>query len=243
MGLFRKKRKAEVLPEKINGLTHIAFIMDGNGRWAKKRGLPRESGHVEGAKNFETIATHCLSLGISHITVYAFSTENWSRPPHEVDAIMQLLSRYLDMAKEKFEKYNTRLVFLGDKSPLPPELRQKTEEWEKSTAGRPNVLNIALNYGSRDEIVHAVNALMAEGKTSVTKEDISGKLYTSLSPDPDLVVRTGGDYRVSNFLLWQSAYAEYYFTKTLWPDLSCEEVDAAIADFCGRERRYGGVKS
>lgn len=242
--LFRKKKSKEtvLLPENIGDtLRHIAFIMDGNGRWAKARSLPREMGHKKGAAVFEKITLHCFSRGIRAVTVYAFSTENWSRPQKEVDAIMALLSEYLDYAAEKFKDYDARLVILGDKSRLSPELREKAERIEKMSCDRKHILNIALNYGARDEITHACNQLIAEGKTFVTGEDIASHLYTASSGDPDLVVRTGGDFRISNFLLWQSAYAEFYFTKTLWPDLTENEVDAAIADFLGRHRRFGGL--
>ncbi|MBE6655339.1 MAG: di-trans,poly-cis-decaprenylcistransferase [Ruminococcaceae bacterium] len=242
--LFRKKKSKTIAlyPENVGDtLRHIAFIMDGNGRWAKSRSLPREMGHKKGAAVFEKITLHCFSRGIHAVTVYAFSTENWSRPQNEVDAIMALLSEYLDYAEKKFKDYDARLVILGDKSRLSPELRAKAERIEEISRDRRHVLNIALNYGARDEIVFACNSLIAEGKTTVTKEDISSRLYTAASGDPDLVVRTGGDFRISNFLLWQSAYAEFYFTKTLWPDLTETEVDAAIADFFGRHRRFGGL--
>ena len=242
--LFRKKKRtAPSIPLENVGesLRHIAFIMDGNGRWAKARSMPREMGHKKGAAVFERITLHCFSRGIHAVTVYAFSTENWSRPQKEVDAIMTLLSEYLDYAEQKFKDYDARLVILGDKARLSPELRAKAERIEEMSKDRSHVLNIALNYGARDEIVSACNRLIAEGKTSVTKEDISSHLYTAISGDPDLVVRTGGDFRISNFLLWQSAYAEFYFTKTLWPDLTEGEVDAAISDFLSRHRRFGGL--
>ncbi len=238
--IFRKKKST--VPRDVGDvLRHVAFIMDGNGRWAKRRGMPREMGHKAGAKVFEKITLHCFSRGIRAVTVYAFSTENWSRPQREVDAIMTLLSDYLDYAEEKFKDYDARLVILGDKSRLTEELRLKAERIENASKDRTHILNIALNYGARDEIVHACNELIRAGKTELTKDDISTHLYTALSGDPDLVVRTGGDTRISNFLLWQSAYAEFYFTKTLWPDLTEREVDEAIADFCGRHRRFGGL--
>ena len=240
--LFRKKGKAEKIPEQVGEyLSHIAFIMDGNGRWAKRRGLPREAGHKAGASVFETVTLHCFARGIRTVTVYAFSTENWSRPQKEVDAIMALLSEYLDSAERKFREYDTQIVVIGDKSRLSPSLRAKAERIEESSRGCKNVLNLAINYGARDELVHACNCLIAEGKTFVTTEDISSRLYTAASPDPDLVVRTGGDLRISNFLLWQSAYAELYFTPILWPDLRPRDVDAAIEEFLRRERRFGGV--
>lgn len=239
--LFRKKKQTPALPDVGDSLRHIAFIMDGNGRWAKSRGLPREMGHKKGAAVFEKITLHCFSRGIRAVTVYAFSTENWSRPKGEVDAIMALLSEYLDYAEAKFKDYDARLVILGDKGRLTPALREKAERLEKLSVGRTHILNIALNYGARDEIVYACNRLISEGKSEVTKDDIASHLYTAESGDPDLVVRTGGDFRISNFLLWQSAYAEFYFTKTLWPDLTEAEVDAAVSDFLGRHRRFGGL--
>jgi undecaprenyl diphosphate synthase len=203
--------------------------------------MPREGGHKKGAEVFDRIVRHCFARGVSYVTVYAFSTENWSRPQREVNSIMELLSRYLDYAAEKFKDYDVSLVFLGDKTRLNRELREKAEHLEKVSVGHPRVLNIALNYGARDELLHAFHALLEEGKSSVTAEDISSHLYTAASPDPDLIVRTGGDYRISNFLLWQVAYAEFYFTPTLWPDLTEKEVDAAMEDFCHRHRRFGGL--
>lgn len=238
-GKEKKEKKAE--PPGNGGVRHVAFIMDGNGRWAQKRGLPREAGHAQGAKVFDRIVRACIARDIAVVTVYAFSTENWSRPKAEVDAIMSLLSRYLDYAESKRDEFDTRMIFLGDKSRLAPALREKAERLEAETANRERILNIALNYGARDELVRAFRALAAEGKTDITEADITRHLYTASSPDPDLIIRTGGDLRVSNFLLWQSAYSEFYFTKTLWPDFSAKELDAALADFAGRHRRYGGV--
>ena len=239
--LGRKKKKDEKEPVIAKSLRHIAFIMDGNGRWAQKRGMPREYGHKKGAEVFDRTVRHCFDRGVSVVTVYAFSTENWSRPQNEVDAIMALLSRYLDYAEEKFAEYDVKLVFLGDKAKLDPTLREKAERLEGLTASRTNTLNIALNYGARDEIVHAFRMLAQEGKRDITAEDINRHLYTAASPDPDLIVRTGGDDRISNFLLWQAAYAEFYFTATLWPDLTTEEVDEAMADYSRRHRRFGGL--
>ena len=238
--MFGRKKK-QITPDAPSRLKHIAFIMDGNGRWAKKRGLPREAGHKKGAEVFERLVRYCFNKGISYVTVYAFSTENWSRPQNEVDAIMSLLSRYLDHAEKSFKDYNIRLCFLGDKSRLSDELRLKAERLEELSANHEYVLNIALNYGARAEITNAVRKLIAEGKRDVTEKDIADNLYTAISPDPDLIVRTGGDYRISNFLLWQAAYAEFYFTPTLWPDLTEKEVDKAIDDFNGRHRRFGGL--
>ena len=222
-------------------LQHIAFIMDGNGRWASMRGLNRNFGHKQGLVTVENVIGWCKQAGIKVVSLYVFSTENWSRPKGEVDAIMALLSEYLDYAEAKFKDYDARLVILGDKGRLTPALREKAERLEKLSVGRTHILNIALNYGARDEIVYACNRLISEGKSEVTKDDIASHLYTAESGDPDLVVRTGGDFRISNFLLWQSAYAEFYFTKTLWPDLTEAEVDAAVSDFLGRHRRFGGL--
>ncbi len=238
MGLFHKRQPRT--PDFSGRVRHVAFIMDGNGRWAKRRGLPRTAGHVKGAENFRRILDACRRFGISTVTVYAFSTENWSRPQEEVEAIMRLLDQFLEETLSGGER-RVRVVFLGDKAPLAPALREKAEEIERMTAENPYCLNVALNYGGRDEIVSACRRLIAAGKEDITEEDVSAALYTAHSPDPDLVIRTGGDIRISNFLLWQSAYAEYYFTKTLWPDLSEGELCRALTDFCRRHRRFGGL--
>ena len=220
---------------------HIAFIMDGNGRWAKKRGMPREFGHRFGVKVFRSTVEYCRKLGIDTVTVYAFSTENWKRPPKEVNAILKLLDRYLADYESNPDNYNFQLRFLGDKSVFDEKRRTRMEQIEKSSQNRPGVLNIALNYGGRDEIVHACNRLIEAGARNVNEEQFAAALYTGGQDDPDLIVRTGGDFRISNFLLWQAAYAELYFTDVLWPDFSHADVDAAIADFQTRKRRYGGV--
>ncbi len=237
----KRKEKRKEFSFEEHGIRHIAFIMDGNGRWAKKRGMPREYGHKKGAEVFDRIVRHCFARGVSFVTVYAFSTENWSRPRHEVDSIMELLSKYLDYAEEKFVEYDVRLIFLGDKSKLADDLRAKAEHLEQITASHPRVLNIALNYGARDELTHAFRLLAEQGKKDITAADIQANLYTAFSPDPDLIVRTGGDYRISNFLLWQAAYSEFYFTPTLWPALTEKEVDEAMLDFSRRHRRFGGL--
>ncbi len=238
--IFAKRKK----PTEIkvdNRLSHIAFIMDGNGRWAKKRGMPREYGHIKGAEKFKQVVRHCGDIGINTVTVYAFSTENWNRPENEVNQLMKLLSQYLDGAEKELSENKIRFVFLGDKSALPSELRERTMRLEELSKEYSLTLNIALNYGGRSELVNAFNLLASEGRTSVTEEDISSHLYTKDSPDPDLIVRTGGDFRISNFLLWQSAYAELCFTRTLWPDLTNKEIDAIVSDFYGRHRRFGGL--
>ena len=219
------------------GISHIAFIMDGNGRWAKKRGFPREFGHKHGVDAFKRMVEACDELGVHCVTVYAFSTENWKRPKREVDAIMNLLDEYL--GRDCPQDLSIRII--GDVSVLDQKLQDKIHKIQDATAGRKNILNIAINYGSRAEIVHACNQLMAEGKTSVTEEDIISKLYTSDCPDPDLIIRTGGDIRISNFLLWQAAYSELYFTDTLWPDMTKDDLLIAVENFNKRKRRYGGL--
>ena len=222
-------------------LRHIAFIMDGNGRWAKKQGKPREFGHSEGAKAFERVVEYCGDVGVKYVTVYAFSTENWKRPKNEVEKIMSLLEKYLDKLMEKADKYDLKVRFIGDKAPLSEKLKKKIEKAEKMTSDRSKTVNIALNYGGRAEISAAVNSLLKEGKTEITEEDISNALYTEGCPDPDLIVRTAGEQRLSNFLLWQAAYSEFYFTDTLWPDFDGRCVEDAINAYYKRTRRFGGL--
>ncbi len=222
-------------------LKHIAFIMDGNGRWAKKRGMPREYGHKQGAEVFRKIMRYCGDIGMEAATFYAFSTENWKRPKKEVDAIMKLLDIYLDDCKKEIEINNMRVVFLGDKSIFSEKLQSKMKYIEERSKKNTYIVNIALNYGGRDEIAYAANKLIAEGKTHITEDDISKAVYTHLSPELDMVVRTGGDLRISNFLLWQSAYAELYFTDKFWPDLKTTDVDEIVEEFKHRKRRFGGV--
>lgn len=226
---------------------HIGFIMDGNGRWAKKRGLPRTAGHREGAQAFRKIARYCKTIGIKNITFYAFSTENWSRPKDEVDAIMKLFWQYLGEADE-FANEKSRLLFLGDKSPLSPEMRDRMIELEKASADNDEMtLAIAVNYGGRDDIVHAARAaaeMVSSGfikSEDITEELITSLLYTGTMPDADLIIRPSGEKRISNFLIWQSAYAEFYYTDVLWPDFSPKDLDAAIEDYMNRNRRFGGV--
>ena len=234
---FKKKKSKEIIAD--DNLRHIAFIMDGNGRWATKRALPRKLGHRQGALAFEKIVRECNRIGIKTVTVYAFSTENWKRPADEISAIMELLSSYIERAeKEK----DIRFVFLGDKSVLDNDLREKMINLENMTKDRPNTLNIAFNYGGRAEIVHACNELISSGASNVTEDDINNHLYTSHSPDPDLIVRTANECRISNFMLWQCAYSEFYFTKTLWPDFDEKELQKALQSFYSRKRNFGGVK-
>ena len=238
---LKKEKKNEERIKVDERLRHIAFIMDGNGRWAQKRGMPRKYGHSVGAETFRRIAEYCRSIGICYMTVYAFSTENWKRPPEEVQVIMKILEDYVDKCAEKAETENIHVCFIGNLSVFPQELRAKMEKIDRETEHNPFHLNVAVNYGGREEFVHACTALAREGKTDITEADIAAHLYTANCPDPDLVVRTGGDIRISNFLLWQSAYAEYCFTDVLWPDFSERDVDAAVAVFYSRRRRFGGV--
>ena len=227
---------------------HIAIILDGNGRWAKKRGLPRTAGHAVGAENFRKIATYCKNIGVEYLTVYAFSTENWSRPAGEVSTIMKLLGKYLQEAIDTMERDHIRMKVLGDVEGLAPELREmvrRTDEISQRYQGFQ--ANICLNYGGRDEIVKAARRYaeaLAAGETDaeLTEERFSDYLYSAGIPDPDLLIRPGGEQRISNFLLWQCAYAEFYFTDVLWPDFTPEELDRAIAVYRSRDRRYGGVK-
>ena len=222
-------------------IRHIAFIMDGNGRWEKKRHLPREYGHSPGAKKFREIIRHCADRGINCVTVYAFSTENWKRPKKEVNTIMKLFRDYIQEAERDFEKNDVRVIFIGNRSVFDERIRSEMEKVENLTASRSKTLCVAINYGGRGEIVDAVNSLIAGGAVSVTEEDITNAIYSGVVPPPDLIVRTGGEMRLSNFLLWQSAYAELFFTDTLWPDFTTTEVDSIIEEFYRRNRRYGGV--
>lgn len=227
---------------------HIGIIMDGNGRWAKNRGLPRSAGHSAGAKTFRKISRYCSKIGIKYLTVYAFSTENWKRPAEEVNALMTLFKSYLEEAISDFKDDDIVVRFIGDKSAFSDELRELIEENETCSADRKGmVLNIAMNYGSRDEIVRAVKNISEQVKSGelksedITAETISENLYTAGQPDPDLVIRPSGEYRISNFLLWQSAYTEYVIMDILWPDFKPENLDEALIEYAKRNRRFGGV--
>ena len=226
---------------KDSSLRHIAFIMDGNGRWATSRSLPREAGHAKGAAAFKNVVHICDDFGIETLTVYAFSTENWKRPEREINAIMDLLESNISEAVRDDKKNNAKYRFLGDKNALGEKFAKRCTELEKLTENNRLLLNIALNYGSRAEITNAVNRLIAEGKKSVTEDDISSALYTAHCPDPDLIVRSAGEFRLSNFLLWQAAYSEIYVTDTLWPDFDRNEVAKAIVDFSKRKRNFGAA--
>jgi len=227
---------------------HIAIILDGNGRWAKKRGLPRTAGHAVGAETFRKIATYCKDIGVEYLTVYAFSTENWKRPEGEVGTIMKLLRKYLDEAIDTMERDHIRMKVLGDTERLSPELREMIERTDEISQRYEGFqANICLNYGGRDEILHAARRYAedyAAGRAgALTEEGFAAYLYSAGVPDPDLLIRPGGEQRISNFLLWQCAYAEFYFTDVLWPDFTPEELDRAIAAYNSRDRRYGGVRA
>lgn len=218
---------------------HVGIIMDGNGRWAKKRGLPNNFGHKKGAEVFENISRHCRDIGIEWLTVYAFSTENWRRPKEEVDGVMSLMRNYLkNMVKAKNEHIAVR--FIGNRDNLDEDLVELMEQAENADIGDViTTVQVAFNYGGRDEIVHAVQKLAAEGK-EITEESISANLYSGV-PDVDLIMRPSGEKRLSNFLLWESAYAEFVFMDVLWPDFTADDFDSALQEFAKRNRRFGGV--
>ena len=222
---------------------HVGIIMDGNGRWAKERGMVRVQGHNAGMKALKEIVKHCDRLGVKYLTVYAFSTENWIRPADEVSGIFKLLVLYVAQELKELDDNNVKVNILGDWSPLPQDAKNSIEKALKTTENNTGlVFNIAVNYGARAEIAMAVNSLIAEGRSYVTPEDISSRLYTAGMPDPDLIIRTGGEYRLSNFLLWQAAYSELVIRPEYWPDFTPEVFEEAIAEFQGRDRRFGGVK-
>ena len=243
MGLFSKKvsHKAGQV-DKSRLPRHIAIIMDGNGRWAKKRGLPRTAGHKVGAETFRKIALQCKALGVEYLTIYAFSTENWKRPADEVSTIMGLLEQYLHEAIDTMERDHIRLRFFGDMSALSPELQALAHRTDDiSTHYDGFQANICLNYGGRAELLRAAQRC-AERGLDWTEENLSANMYSAGIPDPELVIRPGGEMRLSNFLLWQCAYSELYFCDTLWPDFTRQELDKAIIDYQRRDRRFGGVK-
>lgn len=246
MKLFKSRKAGAEEIDLKNLPRHIAVIMDGNGRWAKKRNLPRTAGHAVGVETFRKIATCCKELGVEYLTVYAFSTENWKRPGDEVSTIMGLLEKYMKEAIRDAEKNQVRMRFLGDLSGLSPSLRDLARETERATRSGTCQVNICINYGGRAELLRAAQRYardFAEGKAEVfTEADLNAYLYTAGMPDPDLIIRPSGEKRLSNFLLWQSAYAEFYFTDTLWPDFDERQLRLAIADYQKRGRRFGGVK-
>lgn len=247
MAWFGRKKKPEVLSDSALPV-HIGIIMDGNGRWAKKRGLPRKAGHSAGAKTFRKITRYCSDIGIKYLTVYAFSTENWKRPEDEVRSLMKLFKSYLEEALADFKDDSIVVKFIGDKAPFDEDLRNLMIENEESSKDRDGmVLNIAMNYGSRDEIVRAVKNIIKDVQSgavlteNIDEQLISDYLYTSGQPDPDLIIRPSGEYRISNFLLWQSAYTEFVIMNKLWPDFKTSDLDEAIKIYSQRNRRYGGV--
>lgn len=245
MALFNKKKtENETLPAP----QHIAIIMDGNGRWAKKRGLPRTAGHAAGAETFRRIATYCRTLGVKYLTVYAFSTENWKRSQEEIAGIMKLLKNYLEEALRDMEEQKVRLKFFGDLSRLSPELQELCKKTENASSKYHDVqVNFCLNYGGRDEIVRGAKefaAKVAAGECSVDdldEERFGDYLYSAGVPDPELIIRPSGEMRTSNFLLWQSAYSEFVFMNVLWPDFKEKDLDEAIAEYHRRNRRFGGA--
>ena len=243
------EKKTNAAGERLDRVPrHIAIILDGNGRWAKKRGLPRTAGHAAGSETFRKIAYYCRDIGVEYLTVYAFSTENWKRPEGEVRTIMRLLDKYLREAIDTMERDGMKMRIFGDVSGLSPELQELARRTDEIADGIEGFqANVCLNYGGRDEIVHAARRWaedLAAGRASgeLTEELFSSYLYSANVPDPDLLIRPGGEQRLSNFLLWQCAYAEFYFTDVLWPDFTPQELDKAIAVYRSRDRRYGGVK-
>lgn len=249
-GIGKSQKETEELTDisQIELPKHVGIIMDGNGRWAKKRGLPRSAGHKAGANNFRTITRYCSDIGIKYLTVYAFSTENWKRPSDEVSALMSLFKSYLNEALTDFKDDSIVVKFIGDKTGFNSELQELIRENEEESANRDGmVLNIAMNYGGRAEITMAVKKIAEKVKSGelsvedITEQTVSDNLYTAFQPDPDLVIRPSGEYRISNFLLWQSAYTEYVIMDKLWPDFTKEDMNRALLEFANRNRRYGGV--
>lgn len=233
----------------MNVPQHIAIILDGNGRWAKAKGMPRNYGHAQGSKNVERICEEAYKMGVKYLTVYAFSTENWSRPKEEVDALMKLLRNYMKTCLKTAAKNRMKVRVLGDKTRLEEDIRTRIDELEKATIDNDGLnFQIALNYGSRDEMIRAMKKMAADckgGKLEV--EDISENVFetyldTHDIPDPDLLIRTSGELRLSNYLLWQLAYTEFYFTDVLWPDFTKQELEKAILHYNNRDRRFGGTK-
>jgi undecaprenyl diphosphate synthase len=249
--LFGKKEKDQsetgkiLLPETLP--QHVGFIMDGNGRWATKRNMPRKFGHREGAKNFKDLSLYCRDIGLKNASFYVFSTENWKRPQDEVDAIMDLFWDYLVEADQYLER-RVRMVFVGDRSRLQDRLQKRMEELERDSRDFEKMnLILAINYGGRDEIRHATQSIAEEVQqgtldpSAITEQTIADHLYTAGLPDVDLLIRPSGELRLSNYLIWQCAYAEYYFTNILWPDFNRNELNRALAEYAKRGRRFGGV--
>ena len=222
---------------------HIAFIIDGNGRWAKLHHLPRSQGHIKGADKMEKMYKMVRDTGIKYVSIYAFSTENWNRPKEEVDGLMKLFKRAINTFYNQKKYGDCHIEFFGDLSKFDDEIRKNAIDIMNRTKNNDKFyINLCLNYGGREEIVHAVNKLIAEGKTEVTAEDITASLYSCNSPDPDFIVRTSGEQRLSNFMPWQSTYAELYFPKVLWPDFGKKDLIEAIKEYSSRDRRFGAIK-
>ncbi len=233
----------------MNVPKHIAIILDGNGRWAKSKGMPRNYGHVQGSKNVEKICEEAYKMGVQYLTVYAFSTENWSRPQDEVEALMKLLRSYMKTCLKTAEKNKMCVKVIGEKSALEPDLQERIAELEEATKNNTGLhFQVALNYGSQDEMLRAMNRIEADKKSGkisddpITKELFEQYLDTAGIPNPDLLIRTSGEQRISNFLLWQLAYTEFYFAEVHWPDFSKEELIKAIEAYNSRNRRYGGIE-
>lgn len=225
----------------IKSPKHIAIIMDGNRRWAKKRSLPIVMGHRAGAETLQKVIEACIDLEIKYLTVYAFSTENWKRSPEEIKDLMNLFREYLDKLEKDNNDRNARIFIIGDVSKFDEDLQERIKSLQNKTGENTGLtINVALNYGGRDEIIHAVKSLSADEIKNLTVEKFSEKLYTRISPDPDLIIRTAGEQRLSNFLLWQSAYSEFWYTDVLWPDFSKKTLEKAINDFGKRTRKFGG---
>ncbi len=249
--IYSKTRQAFIRDAQIdmsNLPVHIAIIMDGNGRWARTKGLDRRAGHAAGAETLREIADYCSNLGIKVLTAYAFSTENWKRPKEEVDALMDLLYDYLCDADKKLAGRNNVVRVIGNRTPLRPDIQEKMAEVEEMTKNNDGmILNLAVNYGSREEITNAVRSIAADienGKLSggdITEELITSRLYTGNIPDPDIILRPSGELRLSNFLMWQAAYSEFWFAKLCWPDFTPKHMKQVICDFQKRNRRFGGV--
>lgn len=221
---------------------HIAIIMDGNGRWAQKKGLSRVFGHKAGVKSVEEIIRAADELGVSVLTLYAFSTENWKRPSAEINALFEILKYFIKKKLDELLRNNIRLMSVGDITKLPPSAAKEVKKAiERTSRNTGMILNIALNYGGRAEIIRAVNGIIADGKKSVDEKSFESYLYTAGLPDPDLIIRTSGEYRISNFLIWQSAYSEFYVTDVLWPDFGKKELLEAVAEYKNRNRRFGNL--
>lgn len=221
---------------------HVAIIMDGNGRWAQAHHLPRAAGHKEGAKAVKKVIEAAPALGIEFLTLYAFSTENWTRPQEEIHTLMELLEKTLDEYQASSKKENLRIWISGEREPLPPHLLDKIDRLVQNTRNNTGLtVNLALNYGARQEITHAVNALLAAGAKQITPQDITAHLYQPKLPEPELLIRTSGEERLSNFLLWQAAYSEFYFSEVLWPDFDGKELEKAVHIYQQRKRRFGGL--